>query len=73
MSIIGIYGGKVPNSNLRLYEICSDRGNKIWGCPSEEVIGKIVNGTITFDAPHSPQEAAAVKDLWLVMSITEKF
>ncbi len=73
MPIIGIYGGKVPNSNLKLYEICSDRGNKCWGYPMEEIIGKIVNGVITFAAPHSPYEAEEAKKLWNVISITEKF
>lgn len=39
----------------------------------EEVIGKIVNGVITFDAPHSPAEAAEAQKMWTVISITEKF
>ena len=73
METIKIYGGQVPNSNLRLYEICSDRGNKFWGFPMEEVIGKIVNGVITFDAKHSPKEAEEAKKIWQVMLITEKF
>ena len=70
--MIEIHGGKVPNSNMKIYQICSNRGGKFWGTEVLEVIGSIINGVICFDKPHSTKELEQTKMLWNVMSITEK-
>ncbi len=71
--MIEINGGKLPGSNVYSYKIWANRGNKFWGVEMIEYIGKIIEGVIILDAPHTPQEADAIHKLWQVKSITEKF
>lgn len=69
---IEITGGKVPKSDLRMYQIWSNRGDKFWGMECLEYIGSIINGVMRFENA-SPKEKGKAENLWEVMSITEKF
>lgn len=71
--MVEISGGKIPNSNLYMYQIFSNRGQKFWGTEILEVIGTIIDGVIEFDCPHSIEEAEEALQIWRVKSITDKF
>lgn len=70
--MVEITGGKVPNSNMRMYQIWSNRGGKFWGVECLEYIGSIINGVVRFENG-SQKEVEQAENLWKVMSITEKF